>query len=301
MNNNTGELAALLTSVMFAATSTIFTLAGRQVGPAVLNRARLLLAILFLFLTHLFLGIQLPLNASADRWFWLGISGIIGLSIGDAFLFTAFIAIGPRLSMLLMSLAPVVGAVLAWIFFGETLRAGQTAGMLLALAGVGWVVMDPRGSKNAGLTSQRNYQLGVLAGLGAMTGQSVGLVTAKMGVAGSFPALSGTLIRMLAAAVVLWGYTLIRREAGSTFKQLSTHRRATPLILAGSLFGPFLGVTLSLVAIQNTEVGVASTLMALPPVILLPVGYYFFHERFGWRAVIGTLLAIAGVALLFLS
>jgi drug/metabolite transporter (DMT)-like permease len=65
--------------------------------------------------------------------------------------------------------------------------------------------------------------------------------------------------------------------------------------------GPFLGVWLSLIAIQRTEVGVASTLMGLSPIFLLPIGYLVFSERFGWRAVSGTMIAMVGVWLLFHS
>jgi drug/metabolite transporter (DMT)-like permease len=56
-----------------------------------------------------------------------------------------------------------------------------------------------------------------------------------------------------------------------------------------------------LIAIQFTEIGVASTLMALPPVFMVPIGHYVFGERIGWPSIAGTLVAILGVALLFLA
>ena len=84
-----------------------------------------------------------------------------------------------------------------------------------------------------------------------------------------------------------------------TLEKLSQNRRAITNILGGAFSGPFLGVTFSLVAVKRAEVGVASTLMALPPVFLLPIGYLLFKERFGWQAVAGTFIAILGVALLF--
>ena len=295
-----GELAALATSVCFSATSTFFTFAGRQVGSVVVNRTRLVLAVFLLTAAHLLLGTPLPLHAASERWFWLSISGIIGLVLGDAFLFQAFIWIGPRLSMLLMALAPILASIMAWLFLDEILSLIQISGILLTVAGIAWVVLEQNGQRKVSKLDTRNYILGILCGLGGAAGQALGLITAKKGLGGDFPALSGTLMRMLAATVALWGFTLIQGQARVTFKQLASKRQVSWLILGGAFTGPFLGVTFSLVAIQHTQVGIASTLMALPPVILLPVGYFVFKERFGWQAILGTFVAMAGVGLLFL-
>lgn len=295
-----GELAALATSVLFAATSTFYTLAGRQVGTAVLNRTRLIFAIVFLIVAHLAFRIPLPIQAGTERWLWLSLSGIIGLALGDTLLYKAFMWIGPRMGMLMMSLAPVISALLAWLFLSEQLTILQMLGILVTLAGIGWVVVERQTNGQSNQESPRHYMLGILSGLGAAACQAGGLVTAKLGTTGDYPALSGTLIRMVAAAIVLWGLTLLRGETGTTFHQMRENRRALNLILIGAMTGPFLGVTLSLVAVQRAEVGVASTLMALPPIILLPISHYVFKERFGWQAIAGTILALIGVGMLFL-
>lgn len=278
----------------------MFTLAGRQVGSLVLNRSRLLLAIIFLTGAHLILGIPLPFHAAPNRWMWLSLSGVIGLVLGDAFLFQAFIWIGPRLSMLLMSLAPVLAAMLAWLFLSEALTSWQMVGILITLLGISWVILDRNGFQQKTAADKRNYLMGILFGLGGATGQAVGLITAKEGLGGDFSALSGTLIRMIAAALALWGFTFLRGQASATVRQVVNHPRASLFIIAGAFTGPFLGVTFSLLAIQNTEVGIASTIMALPPVFLLPVGYFVFKEKLGWQAFLGTALAMSGVAILFL-
>jgi drug/metabolite transporter (DMT)-like permease len=295
-----GELAALVTSFLFAATSTQFTLAGRKVGSLVLNRTRLILAVLLNLLAHLVLRLPLPADIPSDRWFWLGLSGIIGLVIGDIFLFQAFVWIGPRLTMLMMSLAPIIASITAWLFLGETLTAGQISGILVTVGGIAWVVLDHNGQAKIDQDNKRIFMLGILFGLGAATGQALGLITAKKGLYGDFPALSGTLVRMMVALVTMWGLTLIQRQVRFTFQQLARNRKALWLILGGAITGPFLGVTFSLVAIQNTEVGVASTIMALPPVILLPISRIVFKEQFGWQAIVGTLIAVLGVTMLFL-
>jgi drug/metabolite transporter (DMT)-like permease len=296
-----GELAALASSLLFATTSTFFTLAGRQVGSVVLNRIRLVLAVLLVTAAHLLLRIPLPFQAGGERLFWFTISGLTGLVLGDALLFQAFVWIGPRLSMLLMALHPAIATLLAWLLLGEVLTPIQVLGVGITLAGIAAVITDRNTPLRQPQADKKSFLLGILFGLGAATGQATGLVTAKPGLADGFPALSGTLIRMTSAALIMWGFTFLRGRAGETISRLKAQPRAWRFILAGSISGPFLGVTMSLLAIQNAEVGVASTLMALPPVILLPVGYFIFGERFGWQAVLGTLLAVGGVAVLFMT
>ena len=296
-----GELAALATSLCWSVSATFFTLASQRVGSMIVNRARLVVAALFLITTHwLILGQPIPFGAEAERWLWLGLSGIIGLAVGDAFLFQAYIWIGPRLTMLLMSTAPVISGLLAWATLGEKLRGLQWLGVLLTVAGITWVVLERGNGSDKDDPARRNDLRGILFGLGAALAQAIGLILAKRGLGGDFPALSGNVIRMLTAAAALWGLTLLQGQARATVQRLTKERSALLPILGGSFMGPFLGVWLSLASIQLSQIGVASTLMALPPVFLLPVARFYFHEHIGWRAVAGTLVALAGVVLLFL-
>ncbi len=295
-----GPLAALGTSFCWSFTSTFFTLAGRRVGSMVVNRARLVLAVIFLMLTHwALLGAIFPWNASPERWFWLGLSGVLGLVIGDALLFQSFVWLGPRLSMLIMSLVPVISTLFAWALLGERLTAWQITAIFITVGGVASVILDQRGN-NAAIVQGKAYLIGVLFGLGGAVGQATGLIAAKKGLVGDFSALSGTLIRMFVAMVALWAVTLLMRQAQETLRKLKEDRQALKYLFGGAFFGPFLGVYLSLVAVQATQVGIASTLMSLPPVFLLPISHFVFGERIGTRAIAGTLVAIAGVAMLLL-
>jgi len=300
MSAYTGELAALATSLCWTATSTFFAFASSRVGSLVLNRIRLVLAALFLLAAHPLLGLPLPFQAEGERWFWLSLSGIVGLTLGDLFLFQTYIWIGARLGMLMMSLAPVIASVTAWLFLDESLGGLQILGIVITLAGVAWVVLEGRGRQPGASGREKGYWKGILFGLGAASGQALGLILAKKGLEGDFPALSGTLMRMLAATAAMWLFTALQRQAGETVRQLVKEKSVFPYILGGVIAGPFVGVTLSLIAIQYSPVGIASTLMALPPVFLLPVSYFVFKERFGPGAVLGTLTAMAGVGLLFL-
>ncbi|MBT3337367.1 MAG: DMT family transporter [Anaerolineae bacterium] len=292
-----GELAALATSLTFSVGSTMFTAAGRRIGSIIVNRTRLVIAAVFLSIVHwLTLGTILPFDASPERWLWLGLSGVVGLVLGDIFLFQAFVLVGPRLSMLMMSLAPILAALQAWIFLGESLTGGQIFGITLTLAGIAWVVMEG----NSHHEGDREYGRGILLGLGGAIGQATGLVLAKNGLGGEFSPISANLIRMLAAIVVLWGITFFQGQAKATIQALRNDSKGALFTAAGAFLGPFIGVSLSLFAIQRVEVGVASTLTSLPPVFLLPISYFVFKERFGWGAIAGTFLAMAGVAALFL-
>jgi drug/metabolite transporter (DMT)-like permease len=296
-----GEVAAILTAVCWSGTAVFFTFAGRRVGSVVVNRTRLVMALVLISITHwVLLGVPFPARAEPDRWLWLGLSGIIGLALGDAFLFQAYLWVGPRLGMLMMSLAPVIAALLAFAFLGETMSLVQWLGVFVTLAGIALVVLE--GNRGAGVSPEkRDYRRGILFGVGAASGQAIGLVLAKQGLQGDFSALSANWIRMASAVLALWGVTILSGRAGPTLRRLAEDRGALLPILAGAITGPFVGVWLSLIAVQLTQVGVASTLIALPPVFLLPIGAVVFKERVGPGAVVGTVVAMVGVALLFLT
>jgi drug/metabolite transporter (DMT)-like permease len=294
-----GEIAGLATSFFFAMTAIIFTKTGHMVGSQVTNRMRLLFALSYLVILNLILFREpLPFSAGSSRWMWLSLSGVIGLSLGDFFFFQSLVSLGPRLGSLLLSLAPIFGSIIAWTFFGEILTLLQITGITLALAGIGWVVMSHEEPANTphGHT-RRGVSFGVLGGLG----QAVGLVLSKQGMTGDFSPFQANAIRMLAAVIFIWAGAVIQRQAKGTISAVREKPQALSLIALGALIGPVLGVSASLLAVQHAEIGVASTLMALPPVIVLPISYFVFKEKVGWQAIAGTLLAIVGVAVLFLA
>jgi drug/metabolite transporter (DMT)-like permease len=293
-----GALAALTTAVCWSFTAIFFSFSGRIVGSDVVNRSRLVLALLLISLTHLLLqGSLFPLSAEPYRWGWLALSSVLGLVLGDSFLFRAYVLVGPRLSMLMMSSVPIISMLLAWLFLGETVSWVEFGGIMLTVAGIGWVVTE-RG-RGGSVVEQKQYGLGLFFGFLGAVGQSSNLVAAKFGLAGDFPTISATAIRILVAALILWLLAGLRGQVRYTFKQLR-HRQAFPAIVGGTITGPFLGIWFSLVAVQLTRVGIASTLMALPPVILIPLGYAIYRERVSPRAIVGTLVAFAGIALIFL-
>lgn len=297
-----GELAALGTSLAWSFSSIQFTLAGRRVGSLVVNRIRLILAVLYLSAAHLAVHGRLwPLEAGLARWGWLGLSGIVGLTLGDACLFQAFVLIGPRRAMLIMTLVPVLSTLIAWAAFGELLLPVELAAMLVTIGGIAWVVSERRSAKESGPATQgQSFLVGVLFGVGGAVGQAVGYILSKQGLAGGFPPLSATVIRMVVAAVAIWLITLAQGRVKSTWPALKD-RVAVLLMMGGALAGPFIGVWLSMVAVQNAPMGIASTLTGLSPILLIPLEHWVFHEAITPRSVIGTLVALVGAAIIFLT
>ncbi len=309
-----GETAGLLTSLFFAINAVVITKAGATVGSVILNRTRVVFALVYLLILNVvFFGQPLPLAAGLTRWTWLSLSGLIGLAIGDAFLFQSYLMIGPRLGSLLLSLSTVFGALEAWLFFGETLRPGQIVGIALTLTGMMWVILEraPRSAApGTGLPSTaiapgaarpHISPLGILFGVLAGLGQATGLVFSRQGMQGDFSPINGNVVRMLAAVLALWLVALFQRQVGSTLRTLRANPDAVRLLALAALIGPVIGVSLSLLAVQNTAVGVASVLTSLSPIFMLPFSHFFFKERLGWQPVAGTFLAMAGVIILFLS
>lgn len=300
MNPPLGELAALLTAVCWSFTAIFFGYSGRRVGSGVVNRTRLLIALGLLTLTQwLVLGYLLPQDAGPARWGWLALSAFLGLAVGDGAYFSALVLIGPRLASLIMSAVPVVSVVLGYVLFGDLLTLGETAGIVLTVGAIAWVVAEPRGEgyHTGTAVTSRQFRLGVtLAFVGAL-GQATGLVASRYALAGNFPSLTATQMRVLVAALMVWAAASAQRQVSATFRGWRD-RRALSAIAAGAFVGPFLGVWSSLYAVQHAPLGVATTLMSLPPVLLIPIEYLLHRRRASRRAVAGTVLAIVGVALI---
>ncbi len=255
------------------------------------------MAVLLLSGAHwIFLGFPFPAQAEARHWLWLGLSGIVGLALGDTFLFQALVDLGPRKAMLVMSSWPIVSAFLAFLFLDESLAWREVGGIALTVAGIAWVILE-RGVDAPGPVRAERLARGTAYAIGGAVCQAAGLVLAKQGLSGGFPALSGTLIRMLVAAASIWLVTLVLGGVRENFGKFKD-RKALLFTACGATTGPFLGVWMSLYAVDHAKVAVASALMALVPVLLLPIMWLLFKERLSWRATLGTLASFAGVLVL---
>jgi len=310
-----GELAGLATSALWVVSSLAFAAAGQRMGATRLNLLRSLLAAALLLLLHWFLMASPWPTIGANRTWYLGISGLLGLAIGDQFLFAGYVLVGARTTTLLMTLAPAVAASLSWIVFGQTMSLQAIVGMLITLLGVLWVAAE-RPHATSHISSAQQIK-GVWFGAGAALCQGVGMVLASNGLRGDIDALSGQTVRMSAGAlgIIVIAFIVSRMnqaqrnasarsldETKNTAPNITrTHALTSAAIVAmviGTLTGPILGVWCSLYALQKLEVGIATTLMSLVPVMILPVTRITEGRWPSTRAILGALIAVAGVAVL---
>lgn len=293
-----GEIAALATAVCWTVTALAFESAGRRIGSLAVNFIRLVMAVFFLAgAAWLLRGVAWPTDATLHAWIWLSISGLIGFTIGDLFLFEAFVVIGSRRSMLIMSLVPPITALVGWLVMGEVLTVRDWFGMALTVGGVAWVISERQPSAK-GDTRAGPALGGVLLGLGGALGQAVGLVLSKYGMQ-DYSALAATQIRVFAGIV---GFAVLFAVIGWWPRVWVGLRDRDGMIRTsvGAFFGPFLGVTGSLLAVKYTQAGVAATIMAIVPVLIIPPAVLLHRERVTPRAVAGAVLAVVGVGILFL-
>ncbi|MEE4195890.1 MAG: DMT family transporter [Anaerolineae bacterium] len=296
-----GEIASILTSVCWVTSTIFFTEGGKRVGSMVVNRVRIVFGLLLLMGANFFLYQELiPLSASSDRWFWLGLSGFVGLALGDIVLFQSYLMIGPRRAMLLIAGVPVLNTVFAWFFLNEALTIYGYVGIAVTVAGIFLVLFEKTQHHDEFTKDPGTFRKGYLfASLGAL-GQSAGMILARKGVYGDFPSLSGTLIRVIIATSVFFLLALTSKKVKPTISAVQQDRKALGWIIAGSITGPFLGIWLALTGLKLTDVGIASTLQALAPVMMLPIGHFLYKEHISARAIIGTFVAMAGVAVIFI-
>ena len=267
----TGEISALLTALFWTVTSLSFEAAGKRVGSLQVNLIRLVIAF-FIYAVYLKItrGMFLPVDAGAERWLWLSLSGLVGFVIGDLLLFQAFVVVGARISMLIMSLSPPVTALISWLMLGEVLSPMNWLGMAVTLTGISLVVL--KREKGSGMALRKittAYSLkGVLLAFGGAVGQAAGLVLSKKGM-GSYDAFASSQIRVITGMAGFLLIILAMRRWPRVVRAVK-NKPAMGFISLGSLFGPFLGVSFSLLAVQHTRAGIAATIMAIVPVLIIP-------------------------------
>lgn len=298
LENIFGEVSALGAAFIFGIASTSYTMAGRKFGASFSMALSLVISLLFYVPIHqLIHGEPVPLYAAPDRWLILGLSSLAGFVISALFLLRSFQYIGPRLTMLIGSTSPIFAALMAWVFLGQQLPTYAVIGIAFVVGGVIWVVSE-RGSQRFD-SEDAEYGKGLLMAVAAAVGQGTAFVLMSEGVAGGFSPMSAGLIRTIVAIALLWAYIALRGTLRHNLELIVSSPRALAWLALASVSGPVAGTTLILVSLQFTSVGISSTLTGTTPIFLIPIAYLAFGERITVRAVVGTCVAIAGVALLF--
>jgi len=291
-----GELSALITAFLWSGTSFAFSNAAKRIGSLQLNVNRIILATILLFFIIIIANFNYDLSAEQIKY--LALSGFVGLVLGDSFLFKSFQLIGARLGMLLMALVPAFSSILALLFLEEHLSLISVTGMTITLFGISIVILErSKGSESIFKTNRLGIFYGVLGALG----QASGLVLAKFAFeAGNINGFVATFVRLLSAVVIIFPLALLFRRYKNPIKVYTKDTKALWATLVGTILGPVLGITGSLIAIANAQIGIASTLMSTMPIIMLPIVRYYYKEKLTWKAMLGAMVAVVGVAILFL-
>lgn len=296
-NHHLGEFAALLTAFFWTITSLAFESASNKIGSVAVNILRLFIAFAFLSVYNLIRrGFLLPVDASNDNWIWLTLSGLVGFVFGDLFLFKSYTMIGSRFSMLIMTLVPPITAFFGFLILGEKLTLFHYLGMTLTFGGIAIAIFS-RPAKGEKL-SLKLSPVGILYAIGGAIGQALGLVLSKFGMKDYDP-FAATQIRIMAGIA---GYLILVSVLSRWANVFNATRNKSGMVLTsvGAFFGPFLGVSFSLVAIKYTEAGIASTIMALVPVFIILPAVVLFKQKVTIPEILGAIVSVAGVALFFL-
>lgn len=305
LTSHLGEFIALLTAVFWTITSLSFQQATRRVGSIPVNIIRLIVAmIIYMVISFFSRGMILPFDANLHQWIWMSISGIVGFVFGDYFLLKSYEFISARITMLIMSLSAPMASFISWLVLGEIMNTLSLFAMFVTIFGITLVITEKKitTEENLGKKS-RKLQFSfapkglIFAFLGTI-GQASGLVLSKYGMR-DYNVFAATQIRIIAGTagfVVL--VTGINRW--SKVKKAVIDIKAMKYIMLGSIFGPFLGVYASLLAIKYTTIGIASTIMAIIPVLIIPPAILLYKEKVTPKEIVGALIALGGIVLFFI-
>ncbi len=292
-----GHIFALLTAGCWAQNSIVYAAAGKRVTSRTVTHIRLWIALPVIFIVNLiFTGTLFPSGFSGSTYIYMGASGFLGFCVADLFIFYAFVEIGPRETLVVLTLSPIFSTIISWIFLHEILSPLQVLGILATIGGVIWVVLVEKKGKEK---RNKNERLGLLFAFLGAASQACGMVLAKQGLASGIHPVSSNLLRICAGVAGLAVFSLIRRNFIADFRKMKD-TRALLLIGTGAIIGPVLGIILTMFALTLAPVGIVTTIMQTSPIMLLPVDRFVFKKEIPWGAVGGTVLAIGGAAGLFL-
>ena len=303
-----GELIAVCTALSWSIGIFPFTEAARRLGPNPVNHIRLVLAVILLTLfSALFFHtspIQLFSTPLPEHWLWFGASGIVGLALGDYYGFTAFAILGPRIGSLFATLAPAVALFFGYFMLGERINFIGIVGILITIGGVAWLTLGRNNENVDEAFAFGNKQKGILFGVLSAVCQGAGLVMAKKGMEYSIDgneisSIQATFVRMIIATLVMYTITTLRGKMREIHEPiLENKNKGLAYVVAGTMFGPVIGVGLSMYAVSLIPASVAQTIFSLVPVMVLPLAFFIKKEKITTKAVLGALVAILGVIVL---
>lgn len=295
-------VAAFFAAVFFALSAVFANRTTRLVGVHAANFARLWIAAVCLALWAHGFG-EGWRGAGLSMFIW---SGVVGFGLSDLGLFAALPLIGTRLtSLLVQCLAAPLAALMEWLWLGTTLRPVELLCVAVILAGVAMAVAPERQAAKAVLThlmDTRKHRRGLFCGVLAAFGQAGGAVLSRKAHALSdtptFHVDGGTATyqRVLGGLlVVTLAYLWPRRTDAA---EPPRWRAAWPWIIANSLAGAVIGVSFYQRALGTTPSALVMPIVALTPLVVIPLAFFLERERPGVRSLLGGALAVLGAVIL---
>lgn len=290
-----GEFFALITALGWALSSLFFEVASKKADSISVNVVRLFMGIMFLGLfTFGERGMFLPLDSTLHNWKFLGISGVIGLFLGDFFLYESYVLIGARICMLFMTMTPLIVGLFGYLFLGETLTLVQIFAMVITCSGVLLVVLKP---KDDGESGKKLSPKGIAFICIATIFEAIGIVFTKIGSSGYNPS-SSTQIRMICALGVFIVFLTVKRYWGKIFHTVKDRKNL--LLITGGTITATAGITFLVAALNLGNAGVISTISSTSPIIIIPISYLVFKEKIKIKEILGACISVLGIALFFL-
>ena len=324
-----GETISLFVALSWTVTALFAEVGSKRMGSLPFNTVRMTMSLVFLALTlWLLMGTPYPRFADGNTWFWLLLSGLVGYVIGDYCLMQGYIHIGSRFGQLFMTLSAPTAAITARLFLGEQMRPIAILGMVVTLSGIAMSIL----AKDDATASSHKVKLklptrGIFYASMAGIGQGIGLVISKVGLlhyeqsvlaAGlslnevpseailplslniSIP-FAATMIRAyIGLAGFFLALVLFNKDGLAQLNRAVHDRKAMGCVLGSTIFGPFIGVSASLLATLYTSAGIAQTIFALTPVLIIAPSALLFHQKVTAREVIGAVISVVGVAMFFI-
>jgi drug/metabolite transporter (DMT)-like permease len=296
-----GQTACLGAALLWAVALTVFRRPILVYGARRINLAKCVIAAVLQGITVLIIGQASAFwTVPARSLLFVAASGVVGLALGDTALFGAAARLGVHRALLLQTLAPVFTAILAALWQSEMPTAAQAGGGVVILFGVALVVAPGRRDAETvpAVARAAGPALGLVLGVLAALGQATGLVLAKVGMQ-EMPVLPASALRLSAAAVglVIIGAASFNRLTAPDRRAGDT-RRAAGRVLVATLLGTYLALFLMMAGVALVPASVAAVLLSTAPVFSLVVEAVVDRRPPTSRGVLGTLLAVAGVAVL---
>ena len=297
VGSNIGQLLALSTAICWAISATYYEASGKKIGSLFVNYITLIMGFAFISIfTYFTRGMIFPIDATSKTWLFLSMSGFIGFFIGDFFLFRAYVEIGSRIAMLIMASSPPITALLEFLIFGEKLTKIGILGMIVTILGISIVILS-RNPEEKKIELTHSIK-GITYALLGSVGQAIGLIFSKIGM-GNYNPFAATQIRII-AGILSFTVLLLFLNKWDDLKIAIKDKKTMGKIAIGSIFGPFLGVSLALSSLKYTTAGISATITSIVPVIIIPFSIIVFKEKVTFKEVLGSITTVVGVGMLFL-